>query len=41
MKLDEAFASPEAKRRYNRRLFHTIADRYDLITVLLSYGQDR
>jgi demethylmenaquinone methyltransferase/2-methoxy-6-polyprenyl-1,4-benzoquinol methylase len=24
-----------------RRLFATIADRYDLITVLLSYGQDR
>ena len=24
-----------------RRLFSTIADRYDLITVLLSYGQDR
>lgn len=32
--------SPETKRRYVRRLFATIADRYDLITVLLSYGQD-
>jgi demethylmenaquinone methyltransferase/2-methoxy-6-polyprenyl-1,4-benzoquinol methylase len=29
------------KRRYVRRLFSTIADRYDLITVLLSYGRDR
>jgi demethylmenaquinone methyltransferase/2-methoxy-6-polyprenyl-1,4-benzoquinol methylase len=33
--------TPEAKHRYVRRLFATIADRYDLITVLLSYGQDR
>lgn len=29
------------KAVYVRRLFATIADRYDLITVLLSYGQDR
>jgi demethylmenaquinone methyltransferase/2-methoxy-6-polyprenyl-1,4-benzoquinol methylase len=41
MPLRSAFASPDAKRRYNRRLFHVIADRYDLITVLLSYGRDR
>ena len=34
-------ATPEGKRRYVRALFATIADRYDLITVLLSYGQDR
>jgi demethylmenaquinone methyltransferase/2-methoxy-6-polyprenyl-1,4-benzoquinol methylase len=33
--------TPDSKRRYVRRLFSTIADRYDLITVLLSYGQDR
>jgi len=33
--------APDSKRRYVRRLFSTIADRYDLITVLLSYGQDR
>jgi len=39
--LGEALASPDGKRRYVRRLFATIADRYDLITVLLSYGQDR
>jgi demethylmenaquinone methyltransferase/2-methoxy-6-polyprenyl-1,4-benzoquinol methylase len=39
--LDAAFESPEIKRRYVRRLFATIADRYDFITVVLSYGQDR
>jgi demethylmenaquinone methyltransferase / 2-methoxy-6-polyprenyl-1,4-benzoquinol methylase len=40
-RLDEALASPEGKQRYVRRLFATIADRYDLITVLLSFGLDR
>ena len=39
--LDAALASPDSKRRYVRRLFSTIADRYDLITVLLSFGLDR
>jgi ubiquinone/menaquinone biosynthesis methyltransferase len=39
--LDQAFTSPHAKQRYVRRLFSTIADRYDLITVLLSFGMDR
>jgi ubiquinone/menaquinone biosynthesis methyltransferase len=39
--LDAALASPAAKARYVRRLFSTIADRYDLITVLLSFGLDR
>ena len=41
MSLHDALATPEGKRRYVRGLFATIADRYDLITVLLSYGQDR
>ena len=41
MSLRRALSGPDAKRRYVRRLFATIADRYDLITVLLSYGQDR
>lgn len=40
MSLRSAFDSPDAKRRYVRKLFSTIADRYDLITALLSYGQD-
>ena len=36
-----ALSSPDSKSRYVRRLFSTIAERYDLITRLLSYGQDR
>jgi demethylmenaquinone methyltransferase/2-methoxy-6-polyprenyl-1,4-benzoquinol methylase len=40
-RLDRAFDSPEAKRRYNARLFTTIAGRYDFITRLLSYGRDQ
>lgn len=39
--LRDAFATPDAKRRYTRRLFRTIADRYDLITRLLSFGRDQ
>lgn len=39
--LRASLATPESKAPYVRRLFATIADRYDLITVLLSYGQDR
>ena len=39
--LQTAFDSPEQKRRYVRALFATIADRYDLITVVLSFGRDR
>jgi ubiquinone/menaquinone biosynthesis methyltransferase len=38
--LKSAFDSPESKRRHVRALFATIADRYDLITAVLSYGQD-
>ena len=41
MSVAEVIATPDRKRTYVRRLFATIADRYDLITVLLSYGQDR
>lgn len=41
MSLDSAFESPDAKRRHVARLFDTIAPRYDLITRVLSYGQDR
>ena len=36
-----ALASPDSKGPYVRRLFATIADRYDLVTVLLSWGRDR
>lgn len=39
--LEQALAGPDAKRRYNQRLFATIAARYDLITRLLSFGQDQ
>jgi demethylmenaquinone methyltransferase/2-methoxy-6-polyprenyl-1,4-benzoquinol methylase len=41
MSLRFTISTPEGKRRYVRRLFATIADRYDLITRLLSYGQDQ
>lgn len=40
-KLRFALSTREGKSRHVRRLFATIADRYDLITVVLSYGQDR
>ena len=39
--LRQAFETPVAKERYVRRLFATIADRYDLITRLLSFGRDQ
>ena len=41
MSLRQRISTPEGKRQYVRTLFATIADRYDLITVALSYGQDR
>ena len=41
MSIHHRIATPAAKQRYVRTLFATIADRYDLITVVLSYGQDR
>jgi demethylmenaquinone methyltransferase / 2-methoxy-6-polyprenyl-1,4-benzoquinol methylase len=37
----DRIATPEGKRRYVRSLFATIADRYDFITVALSWGQDQ
>ena len=40
MSLRQTISTPQGKRRYVRRLFATIADRYDFITRLLSYGQD-
>jgi demethylmenaquinone methyltransferase/2-methoxy-6-polyprenyl-1,4-benzoquinol methylase len=39
--LRSTIATPAGKRRYVRGLFATIADRYDVITVALSYGRDR
>jgi demethylmenaquinone methyltransferase/2-methoxy-6-polyprenyl-1,4-benzoquinol methylase len=39
--LRSAISTAEGKRRYVRRLFDTIAGRYDFITGFLSYGQDR
>lgn len=38
--LRSAFDTPESKGRYVRRLFATIANRYDLITRVLSFGRD-
>jgi len=40
-KLTSAFETPDVKRRYNSRMFATIAPRYDLITRLLSFGGDQ
>jgi ubiquinone/menaquinone biosynthesis methyltransferase len=39
--LREALSTPDRKRRYVARLFATIADDYDFITRLLSYGRDQ
>jgi ubiquinone/menaquinone biosynthesis methyltransferase len=39
--LRTSIATPAGKQRYVRQLFATIADRYDFITVFLSYGLDR
>jgi demethylmenaquinone methyltransferase/2-methoxy-6-polyprenyl-1,4-benzoquinol methylase len=41
MSIHDRIATPHGKRQYVRTLFATIANRYDLITVLLSYGRDR
>jgi demethylmenaquinone methyltransferase / 2-methoxy-6-polyprenyl-1,4-benzoquinol methylase len=39
--LRSTIATPAGKQRFVRRLFATIADRYDFITRFLSYGQDQ
>ena len=39
--LRQALSTPDGKSRFVRSLFATIADRYDFITVALSYGLDR
>lgn len=41
MALTDAFRSPDSKRSHVRQLFATIAHRYDFITRVLSFGQDR
>ena len=41
MAVHDRIATPEGKRGYVRALFATIADRYDFITVALSFGLDR
>ena len=41
MSLRRAISTADGKQRYVRRLFATIADRYDFITGFLSCGQDR
>ena len=40
MTLRDALSTPAGKASYTRRLFAGIADRYDLITVVLSGGMD-
>ena len=40
-RLRTTIATPEGKAPHVRRLFATVADRYDFITVFLSYGRDR
>jgi ubiquinone/menaquinone biosynthesis methyltransferase len=39
--LEGAFASADAKRRYNSRMFGIIAPKYDFITRFLSFGRDQ
>ena len=39
--MQEHIASPAKKQFYVNRMFATIAPRYDLVTTLLSYGQDQ
>ena len=39
--MQEHITSPAKKQSYVNQMFATIAPRYDLVTTLLSYGQDR
>jgi demethylmenaquinone methyltransferase / 2-methoxy-6-polyprenyl-1,4-benzoquinol methylase len=39
--MQEHITSPAKKQFYVNQMFATIAPRYDLVTTLLSYGQDR
>lgn len=39
--MQECITSKERKQGYVNQMFSTIAPRYDLVTALLSYGQDR
>jgi len=41
VRLREAIGSPATRAPYVRRLFDSIAGRYDVVTRVLSYGQDR
>ena len=41
MSVGDRIATAEGKRQYVRTLFDRIADRYDFITIFLSYGLDR
>jgi ubiquinone/menaquinone biosynthesis methyltransferase len=41
VRLRDALRSADTKAPYVRKLFATIADRYDFVTVVLSYGLDR
>lgn len=41
LNLKEYISSKQKKQTYVTQMFETIAPRYDLITVLLSYGMDR
>jgi len=39
--MQEHIASPAKKQLYVNQIFATVAPRYDLVTTLLSYGQDQ
>ena len=41
LNLQEHVAAPAKKQLYVNQMFATIAPRYDLVTTLMSYGQDK